>query len=403
MKQWLFSVILGCLPAVAAAHVGAASTSDWPALNADAAHSNTNPNERTLSAKNVLSLKVKWALPIPTLSYPVVRDGRAYVPVTSGKKIHVRAVDVTTGKTLTTYTKDASGGIVATGTQLVLAGHVVQTVDPATGAKGTQINPPPGLHGGIYLDPIADTRVVLAGYATSTRTSTANLYTLDLASSAIVHTMASATALGIIGAHGRVMTDTANGGAFYDEQTGRAVAKQPAVFGPWFAGSTLSYTVAPVAQKNVSIMAYDGTGRRIWTRVLGPPYSVQDWPHAVTPTAVFVERARPTVGVEALDPITGQVRWQRTVANVQRLADANGVLYVMSYTLGQPVRLVLFKDTTGAPIGAVTLSSEYYAYPEQNDLMIAHGMVFLRVVGPGNVQQLLALAPGGTTTARSDG
>jgi hypothetical protein len=401
MKRWLLTAILGCLPALTAAHVGAASTSNWPALDADAAHTNSNPDEKTLTAKNVLKLQVKWAAPVPTLSYPVVMDGRVYVPAAAGKTTHVHVVDVATGKTLATFTKDASGGILATDTGIVLAGHVLQSLDAATGKQQAQIDAPVGLHGGIYLDPVADSTVVVAGYATSSRASTANLYSVDLSSSSIVHTMTSSTALGIV-ANGRILTDTPTGGAFYDEKSGKSVAKQPAVFGPWFAGTTLSYTVAPVQGKNVSIMAYDGIGRRVWKRVIGPAYSVLDWPHAVTPAAVYVERAKPTIGVEALDPITGAVLWQRTVANVQRLAEANGVLYVLSYNLGVPVRLVMFKAATGAAIGAVTLSTQYYAYPEQNDLMIADGTVFLRVVGPGNVQQLLALRPG-TTTAHAVG
>ena len=394
MKRWLLTAILGCLPALTAAHVGATSTSNWQALDADAAHTNSNPDEKTLTAKNVLKRPVKWARPVPTLSYPVVMDGR-WTSRRPPARNDVHVVDVATGKTLATFTKDASGGILATDTGIILAGRVLQSLNAATGAQQAQIDAPVGLHGGIYLDPVADSAVVVAGYATSLRASTANLYSVDLSSNSIVHTMTSSTALGIV-ANGRILMDTQTGGAFYDEKSGKSVAKQPAIFGPWFAGTTLSYTVAPVKGKNVSIMAYDGVGRRAWTRVIGPAYSVLDWPHAVTPTAVYVERAGPTIGVEALDPITGAVLWQRTVANVQRLAEANGVLYVLSYNLGEPVRLVMFKAATGAAIGAVTLSTQYYAYPEQNDLMIADGTVFLRVVGPGNIQQLLALRPGST-------
>jgi hypothetical protein len=397
MKRWLLFAILGLVFALPASHVGASSTSNWPSLNADGAQSNSNPDEKMLSARNVLRLKVAWALPIPTQSYPVVRDGVVYLPVVSNRKIHVRAVEAATGKPIRTFTKDASGGLLATSSGLVLAGKALQLVDPATGQKQAQIDAPTGLRGGKYLNPTDDSKVMLVGYATASRSSTADLYTVNPESNTIVHTLHSATALGTFATHGRILTDTGTGGAFYDEMSGRSVARQPAVFGPWFSGSTLSYTVAPVAQKNVSILAYDGTGRRVWSRVLGPPYSVQDWPHAVTPTSIFVERVKPTVGVQALDPVTGAVLWSRTIADVQRLAEANGVLYVLSYALGVPVRIVALKESSGAIIGVIGLSAEYYAYPEQNDLMVADGMVFVRLVGPGNVQQLIALAPGAPT------
>ena len=145
--------------------------------------------------------------------------------------------------------------------------------------------------------------------------------------------------------------------------------------------------VSYVKDAHAAAIAYDTSGKRVWYRTIGPPYLVQDWPHAVTPKAVFVERARPTIGVEALDPLTGAVLWSHTIANVQRLAQANGVLYVLTYGLGQPVKIVALNASTGALIGVIGLSSGYYAFPEPNDLMVANGMIFIRAMGPGNVQQ----------------
>jgi hypothetical protein len=391
MKRWLLLAILGCLPVLPAATAGASPRSDWPSLDADAAHSNSNSQEKALSAKSVLKLKVKWALPIPPQSYPVVWDGQVFLPFAAGKKTHVRAVNAATGKTIQTYAKDAGGGMLASSAGLTVAGHTLQVLDPSTGEKQSVTPNPPGTSAGTYLDPTSDGSVLLAGYATSSRTSTANLYTIDPTSSAILHKLTSSTAQGTIAAHGRIVTQTDTGGAFYDEKTGRSIAKQRTVFGPWFAGSALSYTVATVAKKSVYVMAYNAAGKRLWYRAVGPPYLVQDWPHAVTAGAVFVERLRPTVGVEALDPLKGTVLWSRSLANVQRLAEANGVLFVLTYALGQPVRLVVLTAATGKPIGVISLSSEYYAFPAQNDLMIADGMVFIRAIGPGNVQQLVAL------------
>jgi outer membrane protein assembly factor BamB len=102
----------------------------------------------------------------------------------------------------------------------------------------------------------------------------------------------------------------------------------------------------------------------------------------VAPDAVYVQTLKPKGGVAALDPQTGELLWMRSLADVQRLAVANGLLFVLTYGLGQPVRLVVLKADTGAPIGAVVLSAGYYAFPEPNELMIASGLVFIRVVGP---------------------
>lgn len=392
MKHWLLLAILGLVPALPAAPAGAAARSDWPALNADAARSNYNPQEKTISVRNVLRLKVKWALPIPEQSYPIVSNGIVYLPTAVGTKIQAQLVNARTGKRARRIIPaDVRGGMLATPTGAILAGKNLQTFDPVTGKKQSQLGAPPGSTGGLYLAPTSDGKVVLAGYATSTRSSTANLYTVDPTTGAIAHRLASTTAQGVIASRGRILTLTASGGVFYDELSGKSVGRTPAVFGPWFAGSTLAYTVATSTTRRLALMAFDGTGKRVWSRTLGPPYAVQDWPHAVTPNAVLVAREAPKAGIEALDPLTGAVLWNRSVPNVQRLADANGVLYALSYGLGQAIRIVALNDRTGAVIGAIALSPDYYAFTEQNDLMIASGMVFLRVMGPTNTEELVAL------------
>jgi outer membrane protein assembly factor BamB len=391
MKQWLFCAILIFLVPVQASAASSSPHSNWSSLDADAARSNSNPLEKTLTAANVLRLKVKWALPIPTQSYPVVADGKVYIPLATRHKIHVRAFNVLTGKPIHTYPQDASGGLLATSAGLVVAGRLLQLLDPLSGAKLEQMPAPTPLSGGTYLDPSSDGKVLLVGYATTTRSSSASLYTIDPTTGTILHKLVSSTAQGTIGSHGRILTVTTEGGAFYDETSGRAVARQASLFGPWFAGSTLSYTVGSMGKKPVSLFAYDGTGQRVWKRALGPPYIVDNWPHAVTPTNVFVERVKPSVGVEALDALTGAVLWNKSIPNVQRLAEANGILYVLTYSLGLPIKVVALKAATGKIIGVIGLSSAYYAYPEQNDLMIANGMLFIRAVGPNNLQELVAL------------
>ena len=75
-------LILGILLLAAGSTAGAApSPSNWPSLDMDAAHSNYNTAETTLTARNVLKLKVKWTAPETNLSYPIVAGGSVYVPV----------------------------------------------------------------------------------------------------------------------------------------------------------------------------------------------------------------------------------------------------------------------------------------------------------------------------------
>jgi outer membrane protein assembly factor BamB len=121
------------------------------------------------------------------------------------------------------------------------------------------------------------------------------------------------------------------------------------------------------------------------------PLAVQDWPHAVSKSAVYVQTLRPHVGVQALDPLSGTVLWTRSIANVQQIVLANGVLYVLTYGLGQQVRLVALHADTGVPIGAIVLSNGYFAFPAQNGLMVANGMVFLRAANATGAQVLVAL------------
>jgi outer membrane protein assembly factor BamB len=149
-------------------------------------------------------------------------------------------------------------------------------------------------------------------------------------------------------------------------------------------------TVASISRKNATLYAFNASGKRVWSVQVGPPTSAFGWPHAVTRTAIYVHTLTPHSAVEALDPATGKVLWSKSIGDIQRLAVANDLLFALTYGLGQPVRLAVFKATTGAPVGAVQLSTGYYAFSEANELMIAAGMVFIRAVGPSG-SQLLAL------------
>jgi len=118
-----------------------------------------------------LKLKVRWSAPVAAQSYPIVAGGRVFVPVLSGSKVHVRALDATTGKSVTGYPKDALGGLLVSGGVLYLAGHVLQAVDPSTGQRIARIAGAPSLPGSTFVAPQADAKYLFAGYYSGARNS----------------------------------------------------------------------------------------------------------------------------------------------------------------------------------------------------------------------------------------
>jgi outer membrane protein assembly factor BamB len=389
MRKLAPLIILGILLLAVGSTAGAASSpSEWPSLNVDAAHSNNNATETGLTPGNVLKLKVKWTAPESNLSYPIVAGGKVYVPIFEGNKTHIRVLNSANGKTLGTYTEDALGGILMRSGVLYSAGHTLQAIDPATGESIAKIAPHPSATGSVFLNPVADKKLILVGYALPR--GPGSLYTVDPDANQLVRKMPSATSIGTL-ATGRVLTETATGSAFYDEHSGKTLWSRAAIKSNWFAGDTLAYTVSSVKGKNTTLYAYDGTGRSIWSRSVAPPLAVQDWPHAVSTGAVYVETLRPQVGVQALDPLSGTVLWTRSIPDVQHIVLANGVLYVLTYGLGQLVRLVALHADTGVPIGAIVLSNGFFAFPASNGLMVANRMVFLRAATSTGGQVLVAL------------
>ncbi|MDQ2744892.1 MAG: PQQ-binding-like beta-propeller repeat protein [Chloroflexota bacterium] len=367
----------------------------WPSLNYDAAQSNNNTTENVLNGRNVLKLKVRWTAPVPSVSYPVIADGQVYVPLLTGNRVHVRALDIASGKSLMTYPKDALGGLLSVNRVLYLAGHILQAVDPSTGKKVAEIDPNPKIKAGTFLDPIADGSVLISGYASTRVNGPSALYGIDPQANSVLWQLPSTTGNATLDGQ-RVITETSRGGAFFDETTGKPagrfqaqVGSRLAVHSPWFAGSGQAYTVAPVKRKNTTLFAYDSSGHTLWRHVVGPYEIVQDWPHAIAPTAVYVATykslnpAGRIQAIEALDPQSGSVLWRRDIPNVERIVLANGLLYVLSFSLGEPVRLIMLHASSGKPVGAIVLSSGYYAFNEANGLMVADGMVFIRAAGPG--------------------
>lgn len=389
-KRFLFFILGFLLVGGLAPARAEAPHSDWPSLNYDAAQSNDNSAETTLTARNVLKLKVKWTAPIADVSYPVVANGRIYVPIVAGHKIHVQVLDALSGKPLGKIAKDALGGLLVDNGSLYLAGYSLQQIDPTTDQRTAQIAPPATLRGGVFLNPVADQKIILVGYSSSARVPGARLFTIDPTSNQVVRTLPSTDAAGTIDGSGRVFTETTAGSAFYDEASGRTVARPSGLRSKWFVGDTLAYTVASMKRGNAILYAYDGAGHRAWSRTVGPPLGAIDWPHAVSPSAVYVQIFRPQPGIQALNPTNGHVLWTRHIPDISALTLAGGVLYALSYSLGQPVRLIALHAGTGAPIGAIVLSLGYYAFNAINSLMVANGEVFIRAVGPGG-SRLVAL------------
>lgn len=369
----------------------ATSPSDWPSLNADAAQSNANPVEKTLTSRNVLKLKVRWVQPLPDVSYPVVASGRVYLPTLSKGVVHVRAVAVSTGKQLSTYPRDAFGGLLVTDGNLYLAGKAIQEVDPSTGDKLAQINASPKAKNATFVYPVADHKLLVAGYVSTRQFMAGSLYAIDPQSNQVRWKLPSLTGQGEIGM-GRILTRTSAGTDFYDETSGKRIGRQSQVFGDWFAGPVLAYTVSSVKRGKATLYAVDGTGHTLWKHAVGPYSITSDWPHAVDDTGVYVRTLKPRDGLEAFDPDTGKLLWSRAIPNVQRLALANGVVFALSAGLGLPVRLTALRADTGTVIGnrAITLSSGYSAFNAPNGLMVANGIVFIRAVGPKG-SQLVAL------------
>jgi hypothetical protein len=392
MRRVVTLIILGCFalagwPRAEAAPAG----SNWPSLDADAALSNYNPTEKALTPGNVGKLQVRWTAATASVSYPVVANGRVYVPFQAGSKIHVRALDAASGKVVATYPKDAAGGLLFTGTSLYLAGHVLQAVDPATGNKLTQINGS-GPGGGRFVYPQDDGKVIVAGYVNS---GSGSLYTVDPASNQVLQKLPSSSAFGTL-AGGHVLTTAGVGSAVYDEVSGKAVA-HPAYLGSyWFAGSVLSYTVASVKRQKARLYAFDAPGHRAWSRVVGPDLATwsSDWPHAVGPNVLYVDVRSTQPAVQALDALSGHVLWTHHVDNVLSITLADNMVFVLTSFLGTGLGLQVLNANTGALITGKTLTGNYFGFADlHNALMVADGMVFIRAIYNSSDPVLIALAP----------
>jgi outer membrane protein assembly factor BamB len=276
------------------------------------------------------------------------------------------------------------------GGNLYVAGHVLQAVNPSSGEKLVQINASPQFSGGTFLYPLADQKLLVAGYFSARAATKTALYAIDPQTNRVRWKVPSLSAEGSLGI-GRILTQTLGGSEFYDESSGRGLAKEPRVSGDWFAGPDLAYTVALV-KRTATLYAVDGTGRTVWHHAVGPYVATSGWAHAISASAVYVRRLAPSDGVAAYDPNSGKLLWSRHILNIQKLALANGILFVLTYSLGEPVRLIYLRADTGAVIGnrAVLLSAGYYAFSAPNELMVANGMLFICAVGPKG-SQLVAL------------
>ncbi|MGI8824517.1 MAG: PQQ-binding-like beta-propeller repeat protein [Chloroflexota bacterium] len=383
MRKLGVLIIVGLL--LLAGHSAAEATdslSDWPSLNYDAAQTGDNVAEHRLTARNVLKLRVRWTAPEANGSYPIVSAGRVYVPIMAHGKVHVRVLDALTGKQRFVVPKDALGGILSAGGNLYLAGHLLQAVDLSTNEKIAQVGAAPASAHGTFLNPLGDSKIVLTGYYSATGLHPyANLYAFAPDLSRLYWKAPSVRAEGTI-SQDRVLTEIASGGAMYDENSGKRVASQRGLHSDWFAGDILNYAVATPKKGGATLYAFDGTGHKAWSATVGPRLITQGWPHAISPNALYVQTFKPSTGLEALDPESGTRLWRDRLPEAEHIVLANGVLYALSYQLGQPVHLVVLRADTGKVIGAIILGSGYYAFSSANGLIVAAGMVFIRAVGP---------------------
>ncbi|HEX8919799.1 MAG TPA: PQQ-binding-like beta-propeller repeat protein, partial [Chloroflexota bacterium] len=364
----------------------------WRQLNADATQSNYNATEKTLSTHTFLHLRVKWSVTTAplSLSYPIVAGGRVYIPVLSGNHVYARALDVATGKPLKMYSRDTIGGMVYAGSALYLAGSSIQAIDPTTGQQLGQIVANPKVPGGVFIKPVTDGKTLVVGYAGTKQGSINKIYAIDATSNEVRWQAASLNAETAI-ASSRVLTQVPTGSTFYDEASGKVVARENNMYSDWFAGPLLNYTVATVKTGPATLYAVDGSGKRIWSRVVGPRYITAGWPHAIAPAGIIMQTLQPRVGVEELDPESGNVIWFRPLPNIAHIAVANGVVYVLTYGLGQPIRLYGFGAGKGKPLGVHILSQGFYGFASDNALMVANGMVFVRAVDSRGNSYLVAL------------
>ncbi len=383
--------ILGLLIWSGMSPAGAATPSDWPSLGANAAQSNFNADETALTTKNVRKLKVKWTVPIPDVSYPVVAGGHVYVPQQKGKSVHAEALDVLTGKPVATFTKGARGGLLVNGGKLYLAGHSLEILDASTGEKDAEIKGPSTSREATFTYPIADSRVVLAGYAGAGKKVANSIYAIDPASDTVLWHSPSQNAQGAITA-GRVLTLTSTGTVAYGESSGKTVTTEASLLSDWFGSGDLAFTVASAANHNATLFAYDTSGHSAWSRKVGPRMDPRGWAHAAAPQGVYVAMLKPYEGLEALDPADGSVQWRARLPGIQRLAAANGMVFALSNEMGMPLRLAVYRADSGKVVASLSLSAGYFAFSTSNELMIAEGMVFVRAVGPGG-PTLVALAP----------
>jgi outer membrane protein assembly factor BamB len=383
--------ILGFLLWSGMSAAGAATPSDWPSLGANAAQSNFNAAETALTTKNVRKLKVKWTAPIPDISYPVVAGGRVYVPQQKGKAVHAEALDILTGKPVATFSKGALGGMLVNDGKLYLAGHTLEILDATSGEKDGEVKGPSTSKAATFTYPIADSKVVLAGYASASKKIANRVYAIDPASGTVLWHSPSQNAQGAIAA-GRVLTLTSTGTIAYGESSGKAVTSATSLLSDWFGAGDLALTVASASNHNVTLFAYDTSGHSTWSRTVGPRMDPRGWAHAATPEGVYVAMLKPYEGLEALNPSDGSVQWKVRLPGIQRLAAANGMVFALSNEMGMPLRLAVYRADTGKAVATLSLSSGYFAFSTSNELMIAGGMVFIRAVGPGG-PTLVALAP----------
>jgi outer membrane protein assembly factor BamB len=291
----------------------AACDGAWPQFRAGAERTGYNPGESKITPANVASLQVAWNIPLPAAPVGgasahrlVAADDKVFVLTTDDR---LRAFDAATGSVLWS----------------------------ATALDGTEV-------------------AVAGGRAFVTTTSDRNLTALDVDTGArlwrtpTLGVPGPPTVVGdvvyVIGSDNRLNT--------YDAATG-------AVTGPGFAVGASGQVTISAADGSVYIrsgnpadgyllQAHDGDGSLRWSRAI--PF----------PVTAMVAEGRVYVGGRALDAATGDGIWESSTADwYSSLAYAEGTLYGQrSFSLG----VTALDPATGAVRWTTAAGQAFPAYDE---------------------------------------
>jgi outer membrane protein assembly factor BamB len=320
----------------------AACDGAWPQFRAGAERTGYNPGESKITPANVASLQVAWDIPLPSTPVGgfsaarlVAADDKVFLLTTDGR---LRALDAATGSVLWSVT--AIGGIevaVAGGRAfLTTSDRNVTAYDIDTGARlwrtpTLAVPGPPTVVGDVVYVIGSDNRLNTYDAATGAATlpsfpiGASGRLTISASDGSLYIRSGSTPANGFLlqahSSHGPLRWSTAipnpvtavaaegrvyAGGRAFDQVTGDVLWESTTA--DWY--SSLAYaegTLYGLRSFSLGITALDpATGAVRWTTDVGNAFPAYDEGPAVTDGLVWVNAARQ---VKALDAATGAVLW----------------------------------------------------------------------------------------------